>query len=177
MSATPNSPNSKAGSSSPKGKNSTVQVPQEPSPKGKSPPPAVEIQPKREVSSAAFKAAYEISQVLSCLSKKDQLSAMRMAGVQAGMTVSSAFTAGPTLQAAPEARATASNGRSRKAPPAPKWGKEVKDQQSKIAGLNKAISEKSSKLGAQLPASDPLLQQREQAFRDLQSLKGKRTSS
>jgi hypothetical protein len=133
-----------------------------------------QVPPKKEVAQVAFQAAFAIANILKDMSKKDQLTAMRMAGIQAGMTVSSAFT-GPVVSTTGASSSLSAKQKERKAPPAPKWGKAVKAQQSKIAALNLQISEKSKKIGAELPAAHPLLQEREQAFRDLKSLKGKAT--
>jgi hypothetical protein len=132
----------------------------------------------KETSGAAFKAAFEIAKILSSLSKKDQFSAMQMAGIQAGMTVSSSFARVPPLLGINSPAANVPKGRSKPKAPAPtrKWGPKVKAQQSEIADLNKQISEKSAKLGNQLPETDPLLVQRARAFRDLKGLKSEESS-
>jgi len=160
-----------------------------PAPKGVVPPPAAKQQAKgppppeggdgKEVSAAAFKAAFEIAKVLAELSKKDQLSAMQMAGIQAGLSVTSQFAATAALQRA-VATASSPKGKGTGRPPAPsskKWGNDVKVKQSEIANLNKAIAEESAKAGAQLPSGHDLLKRRDQAFRDLKGLKSKGTAS
>jgi len=131
----------------------------------------------KEVSSAAFKAAFEIAKVLANLSKSDQRSAMQMAGVQIGLSVTSQFARVATSVAATPAP-TPKGGKGGRAPaPQAKWGPDVKSKQSQIASINKAIAEESAKLGQQLPADHALLLQRGQAFRDLQGLKGSSRAS
>jgi len=130
-------------------------------------------QGEKEISPAAFKAAYEIAKVLQNLSKKDQKSAMQMAGVQAGLSVTSQFAAVATA-VANRAPAPAPQGPKprRQPPPQKKWGADVKAKQSEIARLNKQISEESARLGASLPAGHALLELRDQSFRELKALKG-----
>lgn len=157
------------------------------SPKGKEPagnggaaaasaaarPSPPEPQAQKEVSQAAFKAAFEIAKILSGLSKKDQKSAMQMAGVQAGLSVTSSFVPAVASATAVKPAAVPKGQKGPKAPPpVAKWGPAVKEKQSQIASLNQRISEKSAGAGgAELPDSDPLLAQRAQAFRELKALK------
>jgi len=131
-----------------------------------------------ELSRAAFDAAYEIAKILKGLSKKDQLSSMKMAGVQAGLVVQSQFAAAAESktqqkqkEAAPSKKGKASSG------PQKKWGPEVKEQLSKIAALNKGIGAAAKAAGAPLPEGHALLQERDLAFRELKALKGANTSS
>jgi hypothetical protein len=131
----------------------------------------------KEVSSAAFKAAFEIAKVLSNLSKSDQRSAMQMAGVQIGLSVTSQFARVAASAAATPAPVPKGNKGGRAPPPQAKWGPDVKAKQSQIASLNKAIAEESAKLGQQLPSDHALLVQRSRAFRDLQGLKGSSRAS
>jgi len=60
-----------------------------------------------------------------------------------------------------------------KAPPQPKSQKSAKqlEIESKIRACNARISEKSSQIGAKLQQGDPLLEERQQFFRELSSLK------
>jgi hypothetical protein len=128
----------------------------------------------KTVSGPAFKAAFEIAKILANLSKKDQVSAMQMAGVHAGLSVTSQFARIPTVSAAVPLSGPQGRPAPRVPPPQAKWGPEVKAKQSEIAGLNRQIAAVSvANEGQQLPAEHPLLLQRGQAFRDLQGLKGK----
>jgi hypothetical protein len=132
-------------------------------------------QPKagKTVSGPAFKAAFEIAKILANLSKKDQTSAMQMAGVQAGLSVTSQFARIPTVSAAVPLSGPQGRPAPRVPPPQAKWGHDVKAKQSEIAGLNRQIAAVSAANGGQqLPTEHPLLLQRGQAFRDLQGLKG-----
>jgi len=159
-------------SSSPKGKG---KITSGESPKA-SPSPAPEGSGK-EVSQAAFQAAFAIAKILKDLSKKDQKSAMQMAGIQAGLSVTTQFAAIATRIpgiGVPSARGAHGG---KRPPPQPKWGLAVKEKQSEIADLNRVIADTSVKLGRQLPADHDLIQRRDQLFRDLKGLKSKGRAS
>jgi hypothetical protein len=131
----------------------------------------------REVSSAAFKGAFEIAKILSNLSNKDRLSAMQMAGAQIGLSVTTQFVATAAKQQAVINSTPKGSKGGRAPPPTKKWGADVKAKQSQIASINKAISEESEKLGKQLPSDHELVQRRDQSFRELKALKGKSSAS
>jgi hypothetical protein len=131
----------------------------------------------KEISSAAFQAAFEIAKILKDLSKKDQLAAMQMAGVQGGMSVTSTYAVIAAKQGSTAAAAPKGPTGKRPPPSTIKWGKEVKDKQSQIADLNREISAEAGKAGRQLPENHPLLKKRGDAFRELKALKSKGSAS
>jgi len=132
---------------------------------------------KKEVSEAAFQAAFEIAKILKGLSNKDQLSAMQMAGVQANLSVTSQFVAAAAKQQAVIASVPRGTRGGRAPPPTKKWGEDVKKKQSEIASLNKEIAEASKAIGKQLPEGHDLLKRRDQSFRELKALKGQSGAS
>jgi hypothetical protein len=128
----------------------------------------------KEVSPDAFRAALAIAQILVNLSKKDQLSAMQMAGVQAGLSVETKFAAEAAVERRAKASAGSADKPARPAGPATaqrKWGPEVKAQQAKISKLTADIKSASAALGENLPKDHELCLARDAAFRELKALK------